>query len=557
MVYFAALVLVAVLIVIHEFGHFVVAKLFGVNVLTFSVGFGRRLAGFRFGGTDYRLSLLPFGGYVQMEGADPFMDGGTDGDLHSEGAMLNKPVWQRLLIIAAGPVSNLALPVVLFAGLAMGGEPQVATSVETVLVGEPAWEAGIREGDQVRAVAGEPVIFWGDFYRVLGRVADPGDTVSLTLERNGSAYQADVRIPARAEETETGLSPAWMGMDYMAPDATVGVSDNDSPAARSGLQTGDEVLSVEGAEVDTYGELMAALAGVQQATLKVAREVDGELQELSLTLTADPGWAGPELLFEDPRANAWGVYPGYLFVREISEDSAASEANILVGDRLAAIDGRGLTAWSEVVERIGAKQEGEGSGSDAVPLVLTLVRDGRVIEETVLPRIVRDTDGFGRYRYRALVGISALGSNVVGPTTPRYYGPVEALGKGVDETIGLATFVLEQVGKLVTFEADPRKTLGGPVQIVRDAKAAAEAGIYTYVRMMGALSISLGIINFLPVPVLDGGQFLFYLAEGIRGRPLSLAIRERAQQVGVLFLVALMFAVMVMDVDRWIQQLTQ
>ena len=132
------------------------------------------------------------------------------------------------------------------------------------------------------------------------------------------------------------------------------------------------------------------------------------------------------------------------------------------------------------------------------------------------------------------------------------YGPVEATRKGLADTATITAGVVTTVGKLITGEAAPSKTLGGPIQIFRDAASAAEGGIFSYGQMMAALSISLGIVNFLPVPVLDGGQFLFYLLEGIRGRPLSLRIRERAQQIGVLFLVGLMFAVLIMDVNRWI-----
>ncbi|MDP6935355.1 MAG: site-2 protease family protein, partial [Myxococcota bacterium] len=149
--------------------------------------------------------------------------------------------------------------------------------------------------------------------------------------------------------------------------------------------------------------------------------------------------------------------------------------------------------------------------------------------------------------------ISRLGGYTDGPKECRYYSPTAAFSRAVDETVMMSGYILEQIGKLLTGQAAVEKSLGGPVEIVRQASSAAREGLFTYSRLMGMLSLSLGIINLLPVPALDGGQFLFYLLEGIRGRPLSLAFRERAQQVGVLFLVILMLCVLVFDINRAIQ----
>ena len=142
-----AVALVGILIFIHESGHFLFAKACGVGVRVFSLGFGRRLFGIVHNGTDYRVSLIPAGGYVMMEGADPFQDGGDGSvDADSETAFMNKPVWQRLIIVAAGPVFNLILPVLVFGGLYMYGQPEIGTWVGYVQPDSPAYEAGLRDG---------------------------------------------------------------------------------------------------------------------------------------------------------------------------------------------------------------------------------------------------------------------------------------------------------------------------------------------------------------------------------------------------------------------------
>ena len=124
------------------------------------------------------------------------------------------------------------------------------------------------------------------------------------------------------------------------------------------------------------------------------------------------------------------------------------------------------------------------------------------------------------------------------------------MARSVDETVWLGTMMVEQIGKLVTGEASVRKSVGGPVEMVRQASEAARRGLFEYARLMGILSISLGIVNLLPVPVLDGGQLLFFLLEAVRGRPVSVALRERAQQLGVIFMVILMISVLVMDLQK-------
>jgi regulator of sigma E protease len=162
MYYLSAVVLIATLVFIHELGHFIVAKLCGVHVRIFSLGFGRRIVGFEMGGTDYRISLLPFGGYVMMAGADSFGYGDEDDDLldDPETSFMRRPVWQRLLVMMAGPGFNLALPIVVFTALFMAGEPQPSAVIGDVTLDAPAGEAGMLPGDRIVSVAGQEVTTW-------------------------------------------------------------------------------------------------------------------------------------------------------------------------------------------------------------------------------------------------------------------------------------------------------------------------------------------------------------------------------------------------------------
>ncbi|MCB9743255.1 MAG: RIP metalloprotease RseP [Alphaproteobacteria bacterium] len=549
--FLAAVLLVGILIFIHESGHFFFAKVFGVGVKTFSLGFGRRVWGFVRGGTDYRLSLLPIGGYVLMEGADPFMDGGDDDfEPSSPTSFLNKPVWQRLIIVAAGPAFNLMLPIVVFTGLYMSGEPQELAVVGQVHQDTPAAAAGLLPGDKIVSVNGEPIGFWMELERTLrdqpdgaklDLVVERGDeALDLSLEVDGDRFQKFRKYPAHAQ----GLRFYWQ-------DTSIGVDDPDSPAARAGLRTFDFITEIGGQPVERYVELSDALEEAKGPVVVAYKRVEGEqIVEGEATLVPDAGWHAPTENRADPSANLWGLHPGDLFVMRVVEDSAAEAAGIEEGDRLLAIDGRTLSTWGEVTDAVDAAQTGEGKGASVRPLELTLVRQGRVIEKTLTPQVVRAPDGIGTYR--AMVGIGSGGGSVAPFEAPRRYGLGEAVATAAQDTWDISLQIVEVVGKLITGEAAPSRTLGGPIQIFRDATAAAEAGLFVWAGMMAQLSISLAIVNFLPVPVLDGGQFLFYFVEGIRGRPLSLAVRERAQQIGVLFLVGLMLMVFILDVNRWI-----
>ena len=546
----AAALLISMLIFIHELGHFLFAKAFGVGVKSFSIGFGRRLVGFVHNGTDYKLCVLPFGGYVLMEGNDPFLD---DEEMleekDSESSHLAKPIWQRLLIVAAGPLFNLLLPVVLFTGLYMTGEPRPAPVVGQVIHQSLAEEAGIQVDDRILSINGQELTFWMELYPALDGLSS-SDSVVLETERNGVARTVELSAPDRKGfEWST-----WdIGMDDQRPSTLIGVDDPNSPAAQAGLKLGDRIAAINGQEVADFSAIMAALGSATEPPVLTVARREGPV-EITLPVSTDyAGWvttAGDEIDWVDPLANPWGIYPSMVFIERILDDSAAQEAGLPAGARIVAIDDVGIGSWSEITGRISEKQIGEGSEASARPVDVWIAHAGKLEALSLTPRITKDTDLLGRYRYRAMIGVGGAGEWVAGPMSRKYYGFGESVSMAYADTKMMVALTVGQIGKLVSGKAAPSKSLGGPVQIFRDAGAAAKQGAHTWWRLMAVLSISLAIVNFLPVPVLDGGQFLFFLVEGIRGRPVSLMFRERAQQVGVLFLVALMMMVLVFDIGR-------
>lgn len=544
----AGLFMLCILVVVHETGHFLVAKLFRVGVPVYSIGMGPRLFGFRWRGTDYRVSALPIGGYVRMAGADPFGEEDPDAVVDPDQDFMKKPVWQRLLIMVAGPAFNLMLPFVLFTAVMMAGEPQADPSIGTVLPGTPAEQAGLRPGDVVKAVNGEPVDVFIEINDVLE--ADPEGPVEMVVARDGA--ERAVRLPLETVPLtpEGFVDFEKLGIQSSRMSTRIGIADPTAPAYRAGLRTGDAIVAVDGRAVDTWEQLRDALAAGDRHEVDVVHPTEaGELEEKKLVLEADPAWSPPAW---ETHPDRFGVLPIVLFVGSVSPDSRAAEAGVREDDRLLAVDGQPVRTWVDLIHLVAATAEEPKEGVEPRKLALSLVRDGQVHELSFAPAMVREVVG-GEPRYRPVMGIGRYPDAFIpGPQINKYYSFPEAAGRAVEETGMLFRQTVGVLGNLVTRELKVQESLGGPIEIFRMAGQAAERGIYFYLRMIGMISISLGVINLLPVPVLDGGQILFYAIEGIRGRPLSVALRERIQMVGVLALIALMLMVFVFDVNRWL-----
>lgn len=550
------LLAIAALVTFHEFGHFIVAKALGVYVRVFSLGFGGRAFGVKWGGTDYRVSWIPFGGYVRMAGGDPFAEGGAEpdeeGPVPHDQQFMSKAPWKRLLIVLAGPAFNLALPFALFTVLGVLGEPQPRAEVGSVDAASEAAKQGIQVGDRITAVDGAPMTSWYDVIDAFR--TSTGEAVTLDLTRNGTPTSARLAFKD-VEGVEAAVfvgdrSPYDFGIGNLSPDTTVAVDDPSSPAGRAGLMTGDVVRSVAGTPVRSFHDMTAALLALPdgvgtRADIGVTR---GD-EELSLSMTSSI-WATSVQGADDGLWQRWGIATATVTIDNIEPDSAAEKAGLSSGDRVLAVNDTAIHAWYDVVRSVAEAGTGEGQTITARPLSITFRRAGEVHTLTVTPDVVTDSDELGRYHTRARLGIGGGGAMLATQDIPRVYPLPEAFRRSVDQTVRISSYIVETLSKLVIGQRDFTKTLGGPVAIFQQMKQAADHGVFDLFRQIGVLSLSLGIINLVPIPILDGGQIFMYVAEWLRGRPLPLRIRERAQQAGIIFVVLLMLAVTLKDIVK-------
>ncbi len=543
------LLLVGPLVLFHELGHFVVAKWCGVKVVRFSFGFGPRLLGFTRGETEYRLSLLPLGGYVKMAGDNPAE---PLAEADKGRGFLEAPPWKRMAIAVAGPAMNLILPIAVYFAMALAFAHQgVAPVVGAVLPGSPADQAGMRAGDVIEVVNGKPVHAFEDIRDdVSGHVGVPLDVV---VRRDGQDVKLSM-TPASVEEQDDieTTHRGMIGIRSMASPATIGVLDPASPAYRAGLRTFDRVVSVDGKPVDDGPALEKLIAGAQAG---------GKPTDIVALRGRPLGYAGlgPGLIAPVHARLALGPASGLelddLYLRWVLPGSPAAKAGLQKGDRVLALDGKPLESWwgfEEQLKRLASS-----------PLTLTVQSPGQAPRPVALQMATMDmgesqvtgervqvlTLGLLHDGEPLLPTDRALPRDWIYPQAklvPLHTTPATAFVDSVDGTIEVSR--KELLGLLRMFQGRVSvKQLGGPLMIADVARQAAREGAAAFLFMMTLLSINLGLLNLLPLPALDGGHIATAVVEAVRRKPLSMRAREVTQAFGLVLLVALMAFVIIND----------
>jgi len=422
-VYF--LIVIGILVFVHEFGHFIMAKRAGVRVEKFSLGMGPKLFGYKKGDTEYVLSWFPIGGYVKMAGENPDEEptGATD-------EFQSKTVWQRAKIAATGPLTNIMLaflimPLVFMVGTYMEGPAKVG-SVEK---GSPAERAGFRQGDIVEKVNGRTISSWTKALTLIA--VNPESDVNIAIERAGEKQVLTLR-PIIGTDLNIGIS----GLIPDMPPQIVKVRDG-SPADKAGVKASDKVLAVNGTEIYNFDQ------------------------------------------------------------------------------------------FSPLINKSGGK-----------PVRITIERDGKRNDITVTP--VKEGEKY-------LIGVEI---KPILKLVFKRFGFIESVKMGFQRVIDFVDLTFITIKKLFSFQLSI-KTMGGPVMIAQLSGEAAREGLSKFLDHLAMISISLGILNLLPIPVLDGGLLLFLMIEAVRRKPVNRKVMEVAQAIGAALLLTLIAVVSFNDVMRF------
>jgi len=446
----AFVVALGCLIVVHEFGHYVVARACGVKVLRFSVGFGRPLWMRRVGrdATEWVIAAFPLGGYVKM------LDE-REGPVAREDlprAFNRQSVWRRIVIVIAGPAANFLLAIALYWMLFIYGVPGIRPEIGAPLAGTPAQTAGFAAGDILVRIGDEPVATWQDARWILLQRAVQKSVVAIVVrDKLGGTGTRQLDL--------SGLTPSDLDSDFLK---TLGLTrfqlqlppevedvNRDGAAMRAGLRTGDQILAIDNSRAEN-------------------------IEQVIRTIRQNPG---KTLLFEIRRG---------------------------------------------------------GVALPAVPVTpdVHTEKDGRKIGR-INAKLRNNQEAFSKY----LVHVR--------------YGPVESLIRALDQTWDTSVFSLIMLGKMIVGEVS-LKNLSGPITIADYAGQSAQSGLVSYLIFLALISISLGVLNLLPIPLLDGGHLMYYAIEILKGRPLSDRAIEIGQHAGLALLFTLMAFALYNDIHRLI-----
>lgn len=438
------LALIFVLVIVHEYGHYLAARLSGVKVLRFSIGFGKPLYSKRLGqdGTEWTISAIPLGGYVKMlDEREGDVDGGE-----AHRAFNRASVWRRIVIVAAGPMANFLLAIVVFWALLIHGIPAIKP-----VIGKPA----------------------------------PG-----------------------------------------------------TPAALAGLSDGDEVARVDGSETRTFADLRLALT---EAAAKKARPVlelaNGERHELDLSSL-------PETYLEGD-GKVIGVMP-YMpplapVIGRVEPGSVAEAAGLKPGDRIVAVGGVATPQWQDFADLV--------RGRPGVETELHVMTGGEPRSIRLTPAALTEN---GKYIGRVGVGPEVDPALFASLQTEERYPPLQALWQAAVKTWNTSVLSLEMLGRMVLGQVSWRN-LSGPVSIADYAGQSAQQGWLSFAGFLAIISIGLGVINLLPVPLLDGGHLMYYFVEVFRGRPVSERIMELGARIGMAIIGAMIFLALYNDMLRLLE----
>lgn len=440
------IVALGVLVTIHEFGHYYVARRCGIKVLRFSVGFGKVLASWRNKeGTVFAIAAIPLGGYVKMLDE---REGNVD-ESEKHLAFTQKPVLSRIAVVVAGPVANFILAVLLYWILTLPGYRELTAVVGKVVPDSVAAQAGLEPGQTIVAVDGQPTLTRREFMQQL-------------LNRLGESGEIHFRV-----------------------------------------QYPDSTLSYE-----TVGEL--------KEWLKESEEPD-PIKGLGLELFR------PMTKLE---------------LSQVQADSPASKAGLQVGDRLLKADGQGIKDWPTWVDYVKARP--------GQVITLEYQRENERIETQLTPVLHTQEDGSRVGRVGVGARFERWPEEMI---ISREYGVVESFVVAVDRTWEQSMFVLVSLKKLIVAEIST-KNLSGPLTIAKVAGASAKAGWQNFVGFLALLSVFLGVMNLLPIPVLDGGHLLYYLIELAKGSPLPERVQVWGYQLGMVMVLGLMAIALYNDFSR-------
>lgn len=541
----AVVLLLGLLILVHEAGHFFVGKLCGIPVEIFSIGFGPIIFNVKRGETEYRLSVIPFGGFVKFYGSTRR----DDAPPHLRGREFwRAPLWKRALTILAGPLANFLLAIVAYTGMVMVGIPQPPAVVGEIMKDSPAEKAGLRFGDRITAINGSEVETWRDLQSIV--MESPSASLDFDILRRDEALKITV-TPDNIYDGEM-IGKKYRGQIGITPgqvNSVVSVLRQDSLAAKAGILTGDRITAMSWDEktrdVKFWRQFLTDLAearddGANEVTLTLSEPVTLKVAETSRK-TKTVTLALPRPFPETPEmlASAMGLQHSQL---TLAADDVENMAPLKAGDVLVRFGSHDVADVFDLRKAILAEQQ------PVVPM--TFMREGESMTAPVPLKPVDVQKAEGRVTMYTFTGVFLGQIEQPEPVLEQRKNPLAALWYGVKQTGVQVGMISVAIAGLFTGDM-PLEALGGPISIAKVASDSVKLGWMSFLSALGLVSVNLGLLNLFPIPVLDGGQLVLLGAEAVKRRPLGDLAIENFQKIGFIMVLALVVLATYNDLSRF------
>lgn len=506
------IVFLAPLIFFHELGHFLFARLFGVRVEVFSIGFGPKIFKFVKNGTQYAISLIPLGGYVKMFGDDPFSEVELSPE-EKKVAFNHKSKWARFWIVFGGPLANLILAYCLYVGLLVGGEKVPETKVGVVAEKSFLYEKGLKTGDVLVGINDEKVTSFDDL-NIKG-----SNVETIKVRRNDENLELQVGLPLQKFIDEfVQITPLVRKPIFL------------NKEGEKFLVSFSETPKIDATSLEEMNDTFSG-----QAYIYKLLEKDGK-DEIDLSSKSEIKAVKGENLISI--LNSLEFYSIDLSVRNIVMSSAADKAGIRKGDVLVSLNGESLFSFEELRRNLQKVEDGKS-------VEVGVLSSGKIEKKTLTPE-VKEIDG----KKAKIIGIeSAVAFIQPKLITVKSEGFGDAIIGGFERTWDGIQKTFAGYAKLITREV-ALNNIGGPLAIGKVASDSFNISLSMFFRLMAIISINLGLINLFPIPVLDGGHIMLLLFEVVNGGPVSRRKLELAQRFGMSVLFLLMFVALFNDFSR-------
>lgn len=485
-------IVLGIIVLIHEFGHYIAARLTGVRVEVFSFGFGKRLLGKQIGDTDFRLSLVPLGGYVKMAGEEEW-----DPDNLKPDEFQAKNRGQKMFILIMGPLMNLLLAFFIFTIINMTGMKvpeyrSLPPEISYVAKGSPAEKAGILPGDIVKTIDGKSIKDWEDLETTL--TSNPDRPLDIAVMRDNQMVKKQIEI-----NSDNQYHPGYAGIYWDAPTKVTDVVE-DSPAAHAGLKSGDIILEIENEKVHQLN-FSSYINNSQGEALPLHVKRGEDTVDLEVT---------PKKVFR--------------------------------------LESKPLNTREEIEEML-------DNAERALPELEFQVstRDGYIIVASSEMKTMEDAQKYQKMstlkldaRPRWIIGINMTAYS---PLKVTVYPLFSAMGQSAKDLVKYTVLVFNAFRKMIVGKLSP-KNLSGPMEIAEYSRRAMETGAYNFFMLIAFISLQLGIVNLFPIPALDGGHLMIYSIEAVLRKEFSLKVKNALMNIGFFILIALMAFVILNDVAK-------